>query len=669
MSSPTDLLAINTLRALAFDAVANAKEGHPGGPAGMSPMAYVLWTRIMRYNPENPKWPNRDRFVLSAGHASMLIYGALHLTGYDLPLEQLERFRQWGSMTPGHPEYGQNEPGFEHAPGIETTTGPLGQGFANAVGMALAEAHLNARYNKPGLEVVDHHTYGICSDGDLQEGISHEAASLAGHLGLGKLIMLYDDNHIQLDGPTSWAFSENITERFEAYGWQVLTVADGDTDVDGLETAIRTGQAETSKPTLIRVHTTIGYGLPKAGTAEVHGKAPSLDDVIAAKKSFGFTNLEPFFLDPDALKSWREAGAKGAALETEWNAKFAAYQMAQNEAGIELSGIFSGMIPALSCEEFPSFDPAKPIRTRNASQTIINAIMPHVPEMIGGSADLSSSTMTTFKASGAISRGEFENRNINFGVREHAMAAIANGLCVSGLRPFVSTFFTFSDYMKNSIRLAALMHIPTIFVFTHDSIGVGTDGPTHQPVEHLAGLRAIPNIHVIRPADANESSVAWKLALERTDGPTALVFTRQDVPVLPVNWDGASKGGYVIADCDGTPEVILIGTGSEVQLAIGAKTELEKQGIKARAVSLPCWEIFMAQDAAYRESVLPNGVRARVGIEAGSSFGWERWVGLDGKTVTVNKFGASAPDPIVFKEYGFTIENVVKTALEVLGKA
>ncbi len=662
MSSPTDFLAINTLRALAYDAVANAKEGHPGGPGGMAPMAYVMWTRIMRYNPKNPKWPNRDRFVLSAGHASMVLYGALHLTGYDLGIEDLKGFRSWGSRTPGHPEYG-------HTPGVETTTGPLGQGFANAVGMAISEAHIAARYNKPGLEVVNHHTYGICSDGDLQEGISHEAASLAGHLGLGKLIVLYDDNHIQLDGPTSWAFSENITERFTAYGWQVLEINDGDTDLDGLEAAIRAGQAETAKPTLIRVHTTIGYGLPKQGTADVHGKAPSPDDVIAAKKGFGWDDLTPFWSPPDGLKAWADAGAKGASLEAEWNEKFAAYQMAENALGIELTGIFSKMIPALSRDEFPIFDPAKPVRTRNASQAIINAIAPRVPELLGGSADLSSSNMTHFKGSGAMAKGAMGERNINFGVREHAMAAIGNGMTLSGLRPYVATFFTFSDYMKNSVRLAALMGIPTIFLYTHDSIGVGTDGPTHQPVEHLAGLRAIPHLHVIRPADANESNVAWKLALERTDGPTALVFTRQDVPVLPVNWEGASRGGYVISDCEGTPEIILIGTGSEVQLAVGAKTELEKQGIKARAVSLPSFEIFAAQDAAYRESVLPDAVRARVGIEAASSFGWERWVGLDGKTVTVNKFGASAPDPVVFKEYGFTVENVVKTALEVLGRS
>ena len=663
MSSPTDFLAINTLRALAYDAVANAKEGHPGGPGGMAPMAYVLWTRIMRYNPKNPKWPNRDRFVLSAGHASMVLYGSLHLTGYDLSIEDLKGFRSWGSRTPGHPEY-------HLTPGVETTTGPLGQGFANAVGMAMSEAHIAARYNRPDLEVVNYHTYGICSDGDLQEGISHEAASLAGHLGLGKLIVLYDDNDVQLDGPTSMAFSDDTTKRFEAYGWQVLEVTDGNTDPDAIEAAIRAGQAETGKPTLIRVKTIIGYGLPKQGSSpDVHGKAPSLDDVIAAKKGFGWDNLTPFWSPPEGLNAWAEAGAKGASLEAEWNEKFAAYQMAENALGIELTGIFSKMIPALSRDEFPIFDPAKPVRTRNASQAIINAIAPRVPELLGGSADLSSSNMTHFKGSGAMSKDAMGERNINFGVREHAMAAIGNGMTLSGLRPYVATFFTFSDYMKNSVRLAALMGIPTIFLYTHDSIGVGTDGPTHQPVEHLAGLRAIPHLHVIRPADANESNVAWKLALERTDGPTALVFTRQDVPVLPVNWEGASRGGYVISDCEGTPEVILIGTGSEVQLAIGAKTELEKQGIKARAVSLPSFEIFAAQDAAYRESVLPNAVRARVGIEAASSFGWERWVGLDGKTVTVNKFGASAPDPIVFKEYGFTVENVVKTALEVLGRS
>ena len=441
---------------------------------------------------------------------------------------------------------------------------------------------------------------------------------MAGHLGLGKLIVLYDDNDVQLDGPTSMAFSDDTTKRFEAYGWQVLEVTDGNTDPDAIEAAIRAGQAETGKPTLIRVKTIIGYGLPKQGSSpDVHGKAPSLDDVIAAKKGFGWDNLTPFWSPPEGLNAWAEAGAKGASLEAEWNEKFAAYQMAENALGIELTGIFSKMIPALSRDEFPIFDPAKPVRTRNASQAIINAIAPRVPELLGGSADLSSSNMTHFKGSGAMSKDAMGERNINFGVREHAMAAIGNGMTLSGLRPYVATFFTFSDYMKNSVRLAALMGIPTIFLYTHDSIGVGTDGPTHQPVEHLAGLRAIPHLHVIRPADANESNVAWKLALERTDGPTALVFTRQDVPVLPVNWEGASRGGYVISDCEGTPEVILIGTGSEVQLAIGAKTELEKQGIKARAVSLPSFEIFcrsgrrLPRKRAARRRARPRRHRSR----------------------------------------------------------
>ncbi len=662
----TDTLAVNTLRVLAFDAVARAREGHPGGPSGMSPMAYVLWTKIMRYNPRNPGWFNRDRFVLSAGHASMLLYGALHLTGYDLPLEQLQSFRQWDSMTPGHPEYG-------HAPGVETTTGPLGQGFATAVGMALAEAHLAARFNTPGHTVVDHFTYGICSDGDLQEGISHEAASLAGHLGLGKLIFLFDDNKVQLDGPTEWAFSEDITRRFEAYGWQVLEVADGDHDLSGIEAAIRAAQAEAHKPSLIRVKTTIGYGLPKQGTAEVHGKAPSLDDVIAAKQKLAYPspaaiNTQPFWISPDGARPWREAGERGAALEANWNATLTAYRTSNPELALEFDSIMSGGTPVVAAEAWPVFDTGKPMRTRNASQTVLNAVAPHVPALLGGSADLSSSNMTTLKSSGAMKRGDLAQRNINFGVREFAMAAIGNGLALSGLRPYVATFFTFSDYMKNAIRLAALMRIPTIFVFTHDSIGVGTDGPTHQPVEHLAGLRAMPNLSVIRPSDANETALAWKLALERTDGPTALVLTRQDIPTLAPN-PNAARGGYVLSDCDGTPDVILIGTGSEVQLALGAQTTLLEQGVKSRVVALPSWDIFAKQPAEYRESVLPSSIRARVAVEAGSSLGWERFVGLDGRTVTIDRYGASAPDAVVFEKLGFTAENVVRTALEMLGRS
>ena len=677
MPNPQDVLAINTLRALALDSIAKAKEGHPGGPLGMAPMAFVLWTKFLRFNPKNPGWANRDRFVLSAGHASMLLYGALHLSGFDLGLEDLKQFREWNSRTPGHPE-------LTHAPsGVETTTGPLGQGFANAVGMALAEAHLAARYNRSGHAVMDHFTYGICSDGDLQEGISHEAASFAGHLGLGKLVMLYDDNHIQLDGPTAWAFSENIPMRFEAYGWHVQTVADGDNDLAGIEAAIRAAQLETGKPSLICVKTTIGYGMPKAGTSEVHGKAPSLEDVISTKTKLEYPSMEPFFVAPDGAKPWADAGARGAGLEADWRAIWAGFATQFPLEAEELTGIIERKIPAGAFSSLPNYDPyGKPVRTRNANGDCINAIAPHLPALMGGSADLSGSNMTVFKGSGAIKPHDFAGRNVNFGVREHAMAAIGNGMTGLGLRPYVATFFTFSDYMKNSIRLAALSHIPTIFVFTHDSIGVGTDGPTHQPVEHLAGLRAIPNLCVLRPADANESVTAWKLALERTDGPTALIFTRQDVPVLESKPEGVARGAYIMADTmpdtmpdtvpegadlgAGTPDVILIATGSEVSLALDAKTALEAQGKKVRVVSAPSWDIFAKQDKAYRESVLPRNVRARVGIEAGSSLGWERFVGLDGAMVCLDRFGASAPDAIVFEKLGFTVENVVKHALEVM---
>jgi transketolase len=650
-------LAVNTLRALALDAIAKAKEGHPGAPLGMAPMAYVLWTKIMRFNPKNPNWSNRDRFVLSAGHASMQLYGALHLSGYDLPLEQIKQFRQWGSSTPGHPEFG-------HTPGVETTSGPLGQGFANAVGMALAQAHLAARYNQPGLPIFDSFTYCICSDGDFQEGIAHEAASLAGHLGLGKLVVLYDDNDIQLDGPTEWAFSEDTSKRFEAYGWHVQVLENGDTDLEGLEKAIQFAQADP-RPSLIRVRTTIGYGLPKQGTADVHGKAPSLEDVIHAKKSYGLTNLEPFQIDPNGAKPWLEAGARGAVLEDQWNALFAEYAERFPALAAELLEMFAGKLPANAFADLPKYEiGSKPVRTRDASGHCINALAPNIPALLGGSADLSGSNMTVFKGSSAMKHGSLEGRNINFGVREFAMAAIANGMTLSGLRPYVATFFTFSDYMKNAIRMAALMNLPTIFVFTHDSIGVGTDGPTHQPVEHLAALRAIPNLRTIRPADANETASAWKLALERTDGPTALILSRQDLRVLESNPEGVARGGYVVADSEGTPDVILIATGSEVGLALDAKHELEGLGRQARVVSLPDWNAFDSQSLEYRESVLPSMVMDRVGIEAGASLGWHKYVGTRGALVTLDRFGASAPDAMVFEQLGFTVQRVVKLALE-----
>ncbi len=657
--SDAHLLPVNTLRALALDAVAEAKEGHPGAPLGMAPMAYVLWTKFLRFNPCNPNWANRDRFVLSAGHASMLLYGALHLSGYDLPLEQIKQFRQWGSSTPGHPEHG-------HTPGVETTTGPLGQGFTNAVGMALAQAHLAARYNRSGSAILESFTYGICSDGDLQEGVSHEAASLAGHLGLGKLVMLLDDNDIQLDGPTVWAFSEDTTKRFEAYGWHVQMIENGDTDLDGLERAIRIAQADP-RPSLIRVRTTIGYGLPKQGTADVHGKAPSLEDVIHAKKHYGVRSLEPFWIDPNGVQPWAAAGARGATLERDWDARFADYAERFPALAAELLDIFAGKLPANAFADLPKYEVGgKPMRTRDASGHCINALAPNLPALLGGSADLSGSNMTVFKGSSAMKLGSLEGRNINFGVREFAMAAIANGMALSGLRPYVATFFTFSDYLKNAIRMAALMNLPVIYVFTHDSIGVGTDGPTHQPIEHLAALRAIPNLRTIRPADANETVSAWKLALERTDGPTALILSRQDLRVLESNPEGVARGGYVIADADGTPDVILLATGSEVGLALDAKFELEAVGRKARVVSLPDWNAFDSQSLEYRESVLPAMVADRVGIEAGASLGWHKYVGARGALVTLDRFGASAPDAIVFEQLGFNVANVVKVAVELI---
>ncbi len=652
-------LAANTLRALSLDAICKAKEGHPGAPLGMAAMGYVLWTKIMRYNPKNPAWLARDRFVLSAGHGSMLQYAALHLTGYDLPLEQIKNFRQWGSATAGHPEVG-------HTAGVETTTGPLGQGFANAVGMALAAHHLAARYNRNKLEIFSNFIYCICSDGDLQEGISHETASLAGHLGLGKLVVLYDDNNIQLDGPTAWAFSEDITGRFMAYNWHVLEVTDGDTDFEALEVAIKAAQADP-RPSLIRVKTTIGYGLPKAGQADVHGKAPSADDVIFAKKQYGFENLEPFFINPEGAKPWQEAGARGAALEAAWQDQFQVYADTFPVEHGELVGLMENHPISLSLEVLPKYEiGGKPVRTRNAGGDSINALVKLEPRLIGGSADLSSSNMTTIKGEPAMTAENLAARNINFGVREFGMAAMANGMALMGLRPFVATFFTFSDYMKNAIRMAALMHQPVIFVFTHDSIGVGTDGPTHQPIEHLAALRAIPNLSVIRPADANETSVAWKTALEQQHKPTAIILSRQDLPVLEINAN-AAKGGYIAKDCQGTPDAILIATGSEVSLALEAQKALLEQGKKARVVSLPSWDIFATQSPEYRQSVLPNSIRARVAIEAGSSLGWERFVGLDGSMVTLDRYGASAPDAVVFKELGFNVENVVKVVLETIG--
>ena len=654
-----DTLTVNALRVLALEAIERAKEGHPGAPVGLAPTAYALFSR-MRFNPLNPNWANRDRFVLSAGHASMLLYGALYLTGFDLTIDDLKSFRTWGSRTPGHPEHG-------HTPGVETTTGPLGQGIANAVGMAIAEAHLADRFNRPGHGVVDYRTYAICGDGDLMEGLSHEAASLAGHLGLGKLTLVYDDNRVSLDGPTSWSFTEDVTRRFEAYGWQVLNVSDADQNLDGIRMALGEAAEDAGRPTLIRVHTTIGLGLPKQGTSAVHGKAPTADEVAAAKVAFGWPNV-PAFTTPDAaLNAWRNLGERGPALEADWQVTLEGYRREEPQLALELESIWNSTLPGGWDGSLPYLEAgSKPVATRVSSSAAIQVLAAKAPAMVGGSADLASSTNTEIKASGAMEPGAMAARNINFGVREHAMVGIANGLALSGLRPFVGTFLIFSDYAKNGIRLASLMRQPVTFVFTHDSVGVGTDGPTHQPIEQLAGLRAIPGLRVFRPADHNETLTAWKLALGRRDGPTVLALTRQNVPVLASNPEGVARGGYVVRDAS-DPQVILLASGSEVHLVLGAADDLASRGVRSRVVSLPSWDLFAEQPREYRERVLPPELRARVAVEAGASLGWDRWVGLDGQIIAIDRFGASAPGEQVMKELGLSVENVVNTTLALLG--
>lgn len=665
-SSYTDLdwLAINTIRTLSIDAVQAANSGHPGMPLGAAPMAYVLWTRFLRFDPGDPAWPDRDRFVLSAGHGSMLLYSLLHLTGFDLSLDELRRFRQWGSKTPGHPE--------RHlTPGVEVSTGPLGQGFGNGVGMAIAEAFLAATYNRPGHTLFDHYTYAIVSDGDLMEGVTAEAASLAGHLKLGKLIYLYDDNHISLDGPTSLAFTEDVLLRFAAYGWHTARVADGN-DLDAIESAIREAQAVTDRPSLIAVRTTIGYGSPMAGTNKVHGSPLGADGVRATKQALGWDPDATFFVPDEVRTLMRVARERGAALRSDWQARFEAYATAYPAEARELRLALAGKLPDGWEARLPTFSPAGgDLATREASGKTIQALYDAIPWMIGGSADLSESTKTPYTTTESFQADRRAGRVIWFGVREHAMGAILNGMAAhGGVKPYGGTFLVFSDYMRGAIRLAALSHHPVVYVFTHDSIGLGEDGPTHQPVEHLAALRAIPNLWVIRPADANETVVAWQIALERADGPTALVLSRQKLPVFdrsalaPAN--GVRRGAYVLRDAaDGMPQVILMASGSEVALALAAQAALAERGVAARVVSFPSWELFALQPQEYRDSVLPPKVRARLAIEAGVSQGWERWVGDQGDCISVETFGASAPYQVVFREYGFTVENVVERALKV----
>lgn len=642
-------LSINTIRTLSIDAVQKANSGHPGAPLGMAPMAYTLWTRFLRVSPQNPFWMGRDRFVLSAGHASMLIYSLLHLTGYDLPLEEIQNFRQWGSKTPGHPE-------FHHTKGLDATTGPLGQGAAMSVGLALGEAHLAARFNRPELEVFSNHTYAIVSDGDLQEGVSHEAASLAGHLGLGKLIWLYDDNNVQLDSMTDMSFTDDTTGRFEAYGWHVQSVADGN-DVSALEQAIEAARVETGKPSLIRVKTVIGFGSPKAGTPKAHGEPLGAEGVKATKEALGWTY--PDFFVPEEVKADMNLLEKGNVLEADYNAKLERYKAAHPELAETVSQILEGKLPPNWSDAIPTFEVGSSMATRDASGAVINALAPKLPMMLGGSADLSGSTKTTITGEAFLKTHDFGGRNLMFGVREFGMSAAGVGMALyAGLRPYVGTFMVFSDYLKPSVRLAAMMNQPVVYVLTHDSIGVGEDGPTHQPIEQLASLRSIPNMAVLRPADANETAAAWQIALERGNAPTALILTRQKLPVLGRNFAGARRGAYVMQDSSNA-QIILIASGSEVQLALESAKALEAQGIGARVVSMLSMELFNAQDDAYKNSVLTKGVR-RVAIEAASPFGWHAFVGLEGAVIAMNGYGASAPADILFEKFGFSVENVVR---------
>jgi transketolase len=650
-----DQLSINTLRLLAVDAVEKAKSGHPGAPLGCAPIAYLLFHKLMKHNPSHSKWADRDRFVLSNGHASMLLYGTLFLTGYDMTLDDLKGFRQWGSRTPGHPEYG-------HTDGVEATTGPLGQGIAMAVGMAIAEKHLAAVYNRPGFAVVDHHTFALLGDGDLMEGVSHEAASLAGTLGLGKLIFIYDDNLISLDGPTELSYTEDALERFKAYHWHVQRVKDGN-DLAAIEEAIKAAKEETGKPSIIAVRTVIGYDSPKAGTNKVHGEAMGAEAAAATKKFFGFPEDQSFVVPPQALENWRKAADRGAELEARWKKLFEGYRAANPELAAEFERTQKGVLKAGWEKAIPSFAKDAPQATRNAGGAVMNAIAGVVPELFGGAADLTSSTRTIFKP-GESFHVDPAARNVYFGVREFGMCAEVNGMAAhGGLIPFGSTFFVFSDYAKPAIRMAALMKVHSLFVFTHDSIALGEDGPTHQPVEHLMALRAVPGLTDFRPADANETAAAWRLALERK-GPCFFALSRQNLPVIdPAAHDlyaGVSKGAYVLEDAS-NPQVVLIGTGAEVWPALEAAKLLAADGIQARVVSFPSWKIFEEQTAEYKASVLPAGV-PKLAVEAGATLGWWKYVGLDGDVIGLDRFGASSPGPIAMKELGFSAENVAARA-------
>lgn len=666
MNNERDQLCINTIRMLAADAVEKARSGHPGLPMGAAAMAYVLWTRFLRHNPKNPAWPDRDRFVLSAGHGSMLLYSLLHLTGYDLALDELKNFRQWGSKTPGHPEHGVT-------PGVETTTGPLGQGFANGVGMAIAERHLASVFNRPGHEIVNHFTYGIVSDGDLMEGISHEAASLAGHLGLGKLIYLYDDNHISIEGSTDITFTEDRLRRFAAYGWHVQQVTDGN-DPEQLSSAIAAARDETRRPSFIAVRTHIGYGSPhKQDTAGAHGEPLGAEELKLTKQNLNWPAEPAFYLPKEAVNHFREALEKGAQLDRNWQEAFTLYQKAHPDLAARWRQWTDGDLPEAWEQEMPVFDfDTKEMATRVASGKILNAIAGRMTNLMGGSADLAPSTKTLINDEKDFQPPGFEGRNMRFGVREHAMGGILNGMALhGGLIPYGATFLIFSDYMRPAIRLAALMKLRVIYVFTHDSIGLGEDGPTHQPIEQLAALRAIPNLKVVRPCDANETVEAWKAALKSLGGPVALVLTRQNLPVLDRTVagpaDGLQKGAYVIRDPqDSRPDLLLMASGSEVHIALAAAAALSDKGIAVRVVSIPCWELFEEQPEKYRRMVLPPEVTARLAVEAGVPQGWHRYVGSRGIVIGLTHFGASAPYEVLYKKFGLTTDHVVEESLNLL---
>ncbi|MDD5466432.1 MAG: transketolase [Anaerolineales bacterium] len=657
-----DQLAADTIRMLAADGVQQANSGHPGLPLGAADLAYVLWTRFMKHNPADPRWFNRDRFVLSAGHGSMLLYALLHLHGYPLPLDELKRFRQWGSATPGHPEY-------DPARGIETTTGPLGQGLSNAVGMALAERMLAARFNKPGFPLIGHHTFVLASDGDLMEGISHEAASLAGHLGLSRLIVLYDDNGISIDGPTSLSFSDDVPQRFAAYHWHVQQV-DGH-DMAAIDAAIQAATAENERPSLIACRTHIGYKSPKQDNAGVHGAPLGEEDLARTKEAYGWP-VEPKFYIPEEVKpAFARVQQKGKAEQIAWEKLVAKYQKEYPDPAAELALVARGELKPGWEKAIPVFPADKPLATRVASGKVLDAISSHLPTLVGGSADLTPSNNTRPQNASPVSKADFSGAYLHFGVREHGMGGILNGLALHGLRPYGGTFLVFSDYMRPSIRLAAIMKLPVVYVFTHDSIGLGEDGPTHQPVEHATALRSIPNLVVFRPADANETAAAWKLALQRKDGPTALLLTRQNVAIVNEKGEGVDKGAHILVEAEGgKPDVILVATGSEVEVALAGRQKLAAGGIKARVVSMPSWELFDMQPAAYRNKVLPPDVPA-VAIEAGVSLAWNRYLngGVgSGAVIGLNRFGASAPYKTLFEQFGFTADNVEKTVKRILGK-